>query len=81
MKKNTLGIIIGNRDFFPDYLIADARKDILQLLNKNKIESIILSDQDTKNGGVETFQDAQKVHFKGQPLEVYSSADLTSFNN
>jgi len=60
MKKNTLGIIIGNRDFFPDHLITEARKDILELLNKNQIESIILSDQDTKNGGVETFNDAEK---------------------
>ena len=60
MKKNTLGIVIGNRDFFPDHLITEARKDILDLLSKNKIESVILSDQDTKKGGVETFQDAQK---------------------
>ena len=60
MKKSTLGIIIGNRDFFPDHLITEARKDILDTLNKNKIDSIILSDQDTKNGGVETFSDAEK---------------------
>jgi len=60
MKKSTLGIIVGNRDFFPDHLISKARTDILALLKKNNIESIILSDQDTKRGGVETFNDAEK---------------------
>ena len=60
MNKNTIGIIIGNRDFFPDHLIAEARKDVLDLFKKNKINSIILSDQDTKNGGVETYSDAEK---------------------
>ena len=60
MIKNTIGIIIGNRDFFPDHLISEARKDILELFKKNKINSILLSDQDTKNGGVETYSDAEK---------------------
>ena len=27
MKKLTLGIIIGNRDFFPDALVGEARAD------------------------------------------------------
>ena len=27
MKKMTLGVIIGNRDFFPDQLVAEARRD------------------------------------------------------
>ena len=60
MNKNTIGIIIGNRDFFPDHLISQARKDILDLFKKNKINPIILSDQETKNGGVETYDDAEK---------------------
>ena len=60
MIKNTIGIIIGNRDFFPDHLISEARKDILELFKKNKINPILLSDQDTKNGGVETYSDAEK---------------------
>ena len=60
MNKNTIGIIIGNRDFFPDHLITQARKDILDLFKKNKINPIILPDQETKNGGVETYDDAEK---------------------
>ena len=60
MNKSTIGIIIGIRDFFPDHLISEARNDILNLFEKNKINPILLSNQDTKNGGVETFNDAQK---------------------
>ena len=60
MSKNSIGIIIGNRDFFPDHLISEARNDILDLFKKNKINPIILSDQETKNGGIETYADAEK---------------------
>tara|TARA_Y100000590_G_scaffold195057_1_gene221538 strand:+ start:4045 stop:5451 length:1407 start_codon:yes stop_codon:yes gene_type:complete len=59
MKKTTLGIIVGNRDFFPDHLITTARKDILDLLTKNNIEPVIVTDQDTKRGGIETYSDAE----------------------
>jgi L-fucose isomerase-like protein len=59
-RPSTLGVIIGNRDFFPDKLVAEARTDILDLLKKLKITAILLSDADSKLGGVETFADAQK---------------------
>jgi len=60
IKKTTLGIIIGNRDFFPDQLVSEARADILSLFDKLGIDAVILEDQETKLGGVETFQDAYK---------------------
>jgi L-fucose isomerase-like protein len=59
-RPSTLGIIIGNRDFFPDKLVAEARTEILDLLKKLKINAVLLSDADSKLGGVETFADAQK---------------------
>ena len=58
--KSTLGIIIGNRDFFPDKLVAEARVEILDLFKQLNITPILLSDADSKLGGVETFADAQK---------------------
>jgi L-fucose isomerase-like protein len=58
--KPTLGIIIGNRDFFPDKLVAEARAEILDLFNTLNINPVLLSDADTKLGGVETFAEAQK---------------------
>lgn len=59
-EKLSLGVIIGNRDFFPDRLVADCRSEIINILNNHNINPILLEDSDTKLGGVETFRDAQK---------------------
>ena len=56
----TLGVIIGNRDFFPDVLVGEARKDLLQLFDEQKIKMIALTPEQTKLGGVETYADARK---------------------
>ena len=56
----TLGVIIGNRDFFPDKLVAEARTEIVALFEKLNITPILLTDADTKLGGVETFKEAQR---------------------
>src|SRR5689334_12295949 len=59
-KPSTLGVIIGNRDFFPDVLVGEARKDILKLFEASNIQPILLSPTDTKLGGVETYAEARK---------------------
>jgi len=59
-RNSTLGVIIGNRDFFPDKLVGEARGEIIELFKKLDITPILLSDADTKLGGVETFPDSQK---------------------
>jgi L-fucose isomerase-like protein len=56
----TLGVILGNRDFFPDVLVSEARRDLQQLFAAMSIEPIWLSSADTKLGAVETWADAQK---------------------
>lgn len=56
----TLGIIIGNRDFFPDHLVTEARGEVAALLEGAGVKPVMLSESDSKLGGVETFQDAQK---------------------
>ncbi len=56
----TLGVIIGNRDFFPDSLVADARVEILEVLKQLHINPILLTTEETKLGGVETFQEARR---------------------
>ena len=55
----TLGVIFGNRDFFPDKLVPEARADITQLLGELGIEAIMLDESATKLGGVETHHDAR----------------------
>lgn len=59
-KSATLGIIISNRDFFPDKLVAEARIEVLGLLKEMNITPVMLTDTDSKLGGVETFAEAQK---------------------
>jgi L-fucose isomerase-like protein len=59
-RASTLGVIIGNRDFFPDKLVAEARTEILELFKSLNIEAVLLGAEDSKLGGVETFAEAQK---------------------
>jgi L-fucose isomerase-like protein len=56
----TLGVILGNRDFFPDVLIAEARRELTKLFAELSIEPVWLSSEQTKLGAVETWADAQK---------------------
>lgn len=60
MKEFTLGVIFGNRDFFPDELITEARADIQTLFAEFGIRGIWLGEQDSKLGSVETYADARK---------------------
>jgi len=55
-----LGVIFGNRDFFPDKLVAEARADLLKLLGELGLEAVMLDPAATKLGGVETHADARK---------------------
>lgn len=57
--KTTLGVIFGNRDFFPDHLVSEARQDILALFQEMNIDGVMLGEQDTKLGSVETYAHAK----------------------
>jgi L-fucose isomerase-like protein len=56
----TLGVILGNRDFFPDALISEARRDLVTVFKALNVEPIWLSESDSKLGAVETWADAVK---------------------
>jgi len=55
MKKTTLAVLYGNRDFFPDALVLEARKDIEDLFKEFDVEMVALPKEATKNGSVETW--------------------------
>jgi L-fucose isomerase-like protein len=57
---STLGVIFGNRDFFPDQLITEARQDMLEVLDELGIASVMLDEVTTKLSAVETWEDAKK---------------------
>jgi L-fucose isomerase-like protein len=54
----TLGVIFGNRDFFPDGLVAEARRDLLEVLTQMGVSVVTLTPEQTKLGAVETWQHA-----------------------
>jgi len=59
MASHTLGVVIGNRDFFPDVLVAEARRDVLALCASLDVECVLLGEDDTKLGAVETWAHAK----------------------
>ncbi len=60
MSKTTLGVIIGNRGFFPGSLARDGRTEILRVLEEEGFRSICLGAEETQHGSVETLSDARK---------------------
>jgi L-fucose isomerase-like protein len=59
MNNTCLGVILGNRDFFPDHLVTEARRDILALFQETGIEAVMLGENETKLGSVETYTHAK----------------------
>lgn len=72
MKPVTLGVIVGNRGFFPGHLCKTGRKTILNVLADEGIQSIALAEEDTKFGSVESLADAQQLAdlFKAHREEI-----------
>ncbi len=59
-KPLTLGVIVGNRGFFPAHLAESGRKTILDVLEQAGINAICLTPEDTQYGSVFSYADAHK---------------------
>lgn len=57
----TLGLLVGNRGFFPSHLCASGRQEILAALERAGFSVIALSLEDTANGSIESLEDARKA--------------------
>lgn len=55
----TLGVIVGNRGFFPDHLCESGRKTILEVLEREGIRVVITPVDATNNGAIESLQEAR----------------------
>ncbi len=55
----TLGVIVGNRGFFPDHLCESGRKIILDVLERVGIHAVITPTDATNNGVIESLQEAR----------------------
>jgi L-fucose isomerase-like protein len=59
-RKMTMGIIVGNRGFFPDHLAKTGRDEMIQALQKAAIDPVVLAPEQSKHGAVETYDDAKR---------------------
>ena len=59
-RKMTMGLIVGNRGFFPDHLAKSGREEMIRALAKAGIEVVALDPQQSKHGAVETHDEAKR---------------------
>ncbi|MFZ6027896.1 MAG: L-fucose/L-arabinose isomerase family protein [Chloroflexota bacterium] len=71
-KPTTLGVIVGNRGFFPAHLCDEGRKAILEVLEQEGIRAVCLTPNDTQYGAVFSNEDAIKCAdlFKAHREEI-----------
>jgi L-fucose isomerase-like protein len=53
-KRMTMGLIVGNRGFFPDHLAKSGREEMLRALAGANIDVVALTPEQSKHGAVET---------------------------
>src|SRR5215510_12385166 len=56
----TLGMIVGNRGFFPDHLARSGHQEMKATLEAAGVSVVALTEADSKYGAVETRQEAAK---------------------
>jgi len=61
MTPTTLGVIVGNRGFFPKHLCVSGRATILKVLESEGLRAIALDLDATPYGSVESLADAHKL--------------------
>lgn len=50
---------MGNRDFFPDALVTEARRDLNEVLGTAGVDVVWPGESETKLGGIETYGEAE----------------------
>lgn len=59
-RKMTMGLVVGNRGFFPDHLAKSGREEMVQVLQKAGMDVIALGVEQSKYGAVETHEEAKR---------------------
>jgi len=58
--KMTMGLIVGNRGFFPDHLAKTGREEMIQVLQAAGMDVVVLGPEASKHGAVETHEEAKR---------------------
>ena len=59
-KKMTMGVIVGNRGFFPDQLAKSGREEMMRALAQAGSDCVVLGPEESKHGAVETHEEAKR---------------------
>src|SRR5467141_1565588 len=59
-KKMTMGLIVGNRGFFPDHLAKSGREEMLRILEAAGMDVVALTTEQSKYGAVETREESRR---------------------
>jgi L-fucose isomerase-like protein len=59
-KKMTMGIIVGNRGFFPDHLAKSGREEMIRALERAGMGVVALTPEESKYGAVETREESKR---------------------
>jgi len=59
-KKMTMGIIVGNRGFFPDHLAKSGRQEMIRALESAGMDVVSLTPEQSKYGAVETREESRR---------------------
>ncbi len=59
-RKMTMGLIVGNRGFFPGHLAQTGRDEMIQVLHGAGMEVVALDPSESKYGAVETYEEAKR---------------------
>jgi L-fucose isomerase-like protein len=55
-----MGLIVGNRGFFPDHLARSGREEMIRALKSCCIDVVVLDEKQSKHGAVETHEEAKR---------------------
>src|SRR5580692_2904318 len=59
-RKMTMGVIVGNRGFFPAHLAKTGREEMTRVLERAGIDVVVLGPEQSKHGAVETYEEAKR---------------------
>jgi L-fucose isomerase-like protein len=59
-KQMTMGVVVGNRGFFPSHLATSGRLEMIAALEAAGIKPIVLTPEESAHGAVEIYEDAKR---------------------
>ena len=70
--KITLGLIVGNRGFFPGHLAALGRAEMVQVLHQSGVDVVVLDVKLSNYGAIETYEEAMRCAelFRANPDRI-----------